>query len=363
MAKGAHPKPMPDQSPQNAAPPPHGARMLHAVEVDGYNAELRAPEGFLGDRASGGAFKAMLEWWRKRLRDVDEDPLGDTPTEAIGRRQLDRLLVEGDPEAAGLVHGVVEEFAQSLAEVARHLLKLEEWRGTERITVGGGMRGSRVGELAIGRTAMLLKGEGIALDLVPIRHGPDQAGLIGGLHLAPPRFLAGQDGAFAVDIGGTNIRAGVVLSRVEEAPDLSRAEVWKSAHWRHGDEDPKRDEAVARLGEMLRDLAREAEREALRLAPFVGVGCPGRIEPDGAIVQGAQNLRGDWESRRFNLPGCLRESVPEIGGHETVVVVHNDAVVQGLSQAPFMQDVERWGVLTIGTGLGNARFSNRRSEG
>jgi hypothetical protein len=24
-----------------------------------------------------------------------------------------------------------------------------------------------------------------------------------------------------------------------------------------------------------------------------------------------------------------------------------------------MQDVERWGVLTIGTGLGNARFSRR----
>jgi hypothetical protein len=27
-----------------------------------------------------------------------------------------------------------------------------------------------------------------------------------------------------------------------------------------------------------------------------------------------------------------------------------------------MQDVERWGVLTIGTGLGNARFTNRRKE-
>jgi hypothetical protein len=26
-----------------------------------------------------------------------------------------------------------------------------------------------------------------------------------------------------------------------------------------------------------------------------------------------------------------------------------------------MDDVEHWGVLTIGTGLGNARFSNRRS--
>jgi hypothetical protein len=30
---------------------------------------------------------------------------------------------------------------------------------------------------------------------------------------------------------------------------------------------------------------------------------------------------------------------------------------------PFMQDVERWGVLTIGTGLGNARFTNRKNNG
>jgi hypothetical protein len=42
--------------------------------------------------------------------------------------------------------------------------------------------------------------------------------------------------------------------------------------------------------------------------------------------------------------------------------MHNDGVVQGLSEIPFMQDVERWGLLTIGTGLGNARFSNRKSE-
>jgi hypothetical protein len=37
-------------------------------------------------------------------------------------------------------------------------------------------------------------------------------------------------------------------------------------------------------------------------------------------------------------------------------------VVQGLSEIPYMQDVERWGILTIGTGLGNARFSNRQSD-
>jgi hypothetical protein len=37
-------------------------------------------------------------------------------------------------------------------------------------------------------------------------------------------------------------------------------------------------------------------------------------------------------------------------------------VAQGLSEVPFMQDVDHWGVLTIGTGLGNARFSNRRKD-
>ncbi len=32
--------------------------------------------------------------------------------------------------------------------------------------------------------------------------------------------------------------------------------------------------------------------------------------------------------------------------------------MQGLSQVPFIGGVERWGVLTVGTGLGNARFTN-----
>jgi hypothetical protein len=36
-----------------------------------------------------------------------------------------------------------------------------------------------------------------------------------------------------------------------------------------------------------------------------------------------------------------------------------DDVVQGLSEVPFMSDVTHWGVLTIGTGLGNARFTMR----
>ena len=65
-------------------------------------------------------------------------------------------------------------------------------------------------------------------------------------------------------------------------------------------------------------------------------------------------------SSRFNLSDCLRAAIPRIAGHETIVLLHNDAVVQGLSEVPYMQEFERWGVLTIGTGLGNARFTNRR---
>jgi len=42
--------------------------------------------------------------------------------------------------------------------------------------------------------------------------------------------------------------------------------------------------------------------------------------------------------------------------------MHNDGVVQGLAEVPFMQDVEHWGVLTIGTGLGNACFANRKGD-
>ncbi len=63
---------------------------------------------------------------------------------------------------------------------------------------------------------------------------------------------------------------------------------------------------------------------------------------------------------QVNLPAQLRDAIPKIGDHETAFLMHNDAVVQGLSEVPFMQDVEHWGVLTIGTGLGNARFTNRK---
>ena len=42
-------------------------------------------------------------------------------------------------------------------------------------------------------------------------------------------------------------------------------------------------------------IERAQTREGFKLAPFIGIGCPGMIEPDGSIDRGAQNLPGNWE--------------------------------------------------------------------
>ena len=340
----------------------HGAARLPSVEVDSFNVELKDDDGFLGDRASKGAFRKILDDLRKPLKKSGDDPLGKKSSGDIGKSELDEALGSDDIAAAALVHSAIEEFAQELAYVTRRFLKMKAWADTERIVVGGGFRQSRVGELAIARTDILLKAEEFKVDLVPIRFHPDDAGLIGTLHLAPSWIFEAHDSILAVDIGGTNIRCGVVETRWKKAPDLSKATVWKSELWRHADDEPTREGAVKRLVKMLKDLIASAEEDGRKLAPFIGIACPGVIDADGSIEKGAQNLPGNWESSKFNLPASLVEAIPEIGDHDTAVLMHNDGVVQGLSEVPFMQDVECWGVLTIGTGLGNARYTNRRKD-
>jgi hypothetical protein len=340
----------------------HGATRLPSVDVDSFNIELKDDEGFLGDRASKGAFRKIFDRWRKPLKKSGEDPFGDEPSDKISKKVLDAILIGDDVEASVVVHSAIEEFAQELAYVTRRFLKTKAWAKTERIVVGGGFRDSRLGELAIGRAEIIIKSEDFKVDMVPIRFHPDDAGLIGCLHLAPSWIFQAHDSILAVDIGGTNIRCGVVETRWKKAPDLSKAAVWKSELWRHADDEPTREGAVKRLAKMLKELIAAADAEGLRLAPFIGIACPGVINEDGTIEKGAQNLPGNWESSKFNLPSSLVEAIPEIGDHDTAVLMHNDGVVQGLSEVPFMLDVDRWGVLTIGTGLGNARFTNRKKE-
>src|SRR6202049_3720555 len=339
----------------------HGATRLPSVDVDSYNIELKDDDGFLGDPASKRASPKLRATPQKPMKKNGEDPLGSKSAEAIGKGTLDEALVGDDIGAAALVHGAIEEFAQELAYVTQRFLKTKAWADTERIVVGGGFRESRVGELAIARTDIILKAEDFKVEMVPIRFDPDDAGLIGCLHLAPSWIFEAHDSILAVDIGGTNIRCGVVETRWKKAPDLSKASVWKFDLWRHANDEPTREGAVKRLVKMLKGLITAADAEGLKLAPFIGIACPGVINEDGSIEKGAQTLPGNWESSKFNLPASLAEAIPQIGDHDTAVLMHNDGVAQGLSEVPFMQDVERWGVLTIGTGLGNARFTNRRN--
>jgi hypothetical protein len=353
---------MSKQSAKSGQLPTHGALVLPSVEVKSYNVEIEDEDGFVGDKAGKAAFWELLDKLRKPLKKAGEDPLGAKPSEEIGKKKLAALLTEGEPEAAGIVQSAVEEFAQQLTKVIRRFLRLKEWRDTECLVIGGGFRASRIGELVIGRTGILLKADGIDVDLEPIRSDPDHAGLIGGAHLLPAWMLKGHDALLAVDVGGTNIRAGLVALNLEKARDLSKARVVESKLWRHGDEEIGREDAVDGLLALLNEMIGRSEKSKLGLAPVIAVGCPGVIHEDGSIARGAQNLPGNWESSRFNLPRSIREGIPAIDEHETMVVMHNDAVVQGLSELPYVQDRRHWGVLTIGTGLGNASFTNRREK-
>ena len=343
-----------------AAPIVHGAAELPAVTIDDYNLEIKDGDGFIGDRACKSAFLDRLDDWRKRVKRNGDDPLGDTPTHDFSKKQLDALFAGDDLVPPALILGAIDDYATAFAGVIQRFMKEDHWKKTERIAIGGGFKQSRIGALAITRTQLLLRAEGIKTELSIIPQHSDDAGLIGAVQLMPPWMMKGHDAIVAVDIGGTNIRTGIVELRQKEEADFSRARVWKSDIWRHADDDPRRGTSIEKLVEMIETLVAKADKAKLVPAPVIGIACPGIIDADGSILRGGQNLPGgNWESEHFNLPEALTKAIPQIGGHDTFVIMHNDAVVQGLSQVPFMQDVEHWAVLTIGTGLGNAHFSNR----
>ncbi len=270
--------------------PTHGAAVLPSVKVDSYNLEVEDEEGFLGDKANRDAFWEILDKWRKPLQ--DQDPLGDKPSEEIGKKKLAALLTDGEPEAAGIVQSAIEDFAQQLALVIRRFVRLKSWRDTECLVIGGGFSGSRIGELAVARAGLLLKADDINVDLELIRSDPDEAGLLGAAHLLPAWMLKGYEGILAVDVGGTNIRAGIVELNLKKATDLSKARVVQSELWRHADEEVKRDDAVEHLAGMLNDMLAWGRKNKIPLAPVIGIGCPGVIHEDGSIARGCAEPAG-----------------------------------------------------------------------
>jgi len=120
----------------------HGATRLPSVDVDSFNLELKDEDGFLGDRASKGAFRKIFDRWRKPLRRTGKDPFGDVPSEDISKKALDQrlLAVIGHRNAkARLLEVIAQQFDQ------RRLVLDDQHAGLDRrglgVTPGGGRAG------------------------------------------------------------------------------------------------------------------------------------------------------------------------------------------------------------------------------
>ncbi|WP_045835837.1 ROK family protein [Hyphomicrobium sp. 99] len=341
----------------------HGMSLLQGVRIDCYNSMLRDGDGFLGDRANKGAFQERIREWRAIFGRASEDPLSALPTEGpIPKSELDVLLLTGNFKERAVIHSAIDDFAGAFVSVVQSFLELKEWSGTERIVVGGGFIDSVIGKLAIGRAQAILFSRGPAPDLRIISNHPDEAGLVGAAYMLPAEMLKEFNAFLAIDIGGTNVRCGIVKYKLYKDGSVEKTKARSVNLWRHGDEDVSRNDIVARITLSLLELEKRAAKSRLRLAPFVCAGCPGLIGPDGSIRSGTQNLPGNWDGDEFHLGEALEAEVPQIAGNKTEVIIHNDAVIQGLSERPAMRDCRNWAVLTIGTGLGNAHFSNLQVE-
>lgn len=354
MTSNLHPFASGDQS----APPVHGARHTERVSIDSYSLELEDSQGLVGDQASQTAFRQVLKDWQTALERAGLSPFGSLDVDELGNDELDRIASEGDNEAARALALSINEFSERLCYVIGRFMRHGQWSGVERIVIGGGFKESAIGRLAIRQTQRRLAAQGSRVELRALRHQADDGGLVGWAALHPHGPPA--QAFLAVDIGGTNVRCGIVepVGALGGA-DVPDARVVKREKWRHADGDAPQNDLVEGIVEMLLRLMAHANEHRILLLPFIGIGCPGVIRRDGSIERGAQNLPGDWERASFHLPRRIAENIPAIANAKTLVLMHNDAVVQGLSELPFTLDIRRWAVLTIGTGLGNASFTNQ----
>ena len=64
--------------------------------------------------------------------------------------------------------------------------------------------------------------------------------------------------------------------------------------------------------------------------------------------------KGASDSPCTTVASCSRTE----GWPPPSVLLHDTTVVQGLSEAPFEKGGAHWGVVTLGSRIGNARFTN-----
>jgi glucokinase len=140
--------------------------------------------------------------------------------------------------------------------------------------------------------------------------------------------------AVGVDLGGTNIKAGVCDADGRVSAKLSIAT--------EGERGPER--VLDRIAEAARSAA---ERAGLRLSDVeaVGVGAPGTMDFEAGVVTIAPNLPG-WRDVR------LREGVARRLGVTTVIENDANAAAFGEYWAGAGADADPMVLFTLGTGVG-----------
>jgi glucokinase len=149
--------------------------------------------------------------------------------------------------------------------------------------------------------------------------------------------------AAAIDLGGTNIKAALV-----DQDGFSYAPYFAPTGDDHSPE-----AVIGRLVEVVESLrASAAEQEESKIIG-VGLGCPGGVYPDRAVVSQSPNFPG-WHDVNLRAPLEERLALP--------VLLENDANVAALAEyrLGIGRGVNSMILMTLGTGIGGGVILNGR---
>ncbi len=319
------------------------------------------------ERVKGNGFEVeILGHSASGIRDIDPDnpelKMADLASaDALSRYTeradaVDTLLswVRGGREDEK-VRAALLKMGENLGRIIERLMDWSYWRNTEKVFIGGGLSEGASGDVLIRQAEKhLSKVLDISVDLRKIHYHPAVAGLVGSTYFLP-REVKGEP-SLTVDLGGGNLRTGLITS--VPGPEQDPVHYSKLLNWRKLNLDRK--SLVNLIAREILDCLKIGKEIGLKISKFGGLAIPALIDEEGYVIGKDRNLPGDWTSPGFHLPSILEAEIEEKGFESIKFIARNDVVCQGLSEIPFIEGVKEWGVLTVGTGLGNARFRNRK---
>ncbi len=249
------------------------------------------------------------------------------------------------------------KMGQNLGRVLERLTNWSYWKNTEEVFIGGGLSEGVSGDILIREAkSYLSKNKENSIELKKIHYHPSVAGLIGTTYFLPQKVRG--DTILAVDLGGGNLRTGLITS----TPNMKETLVHYTnlLNWRTLDLDKK--SLVDLIVQEVLDCLKVGKQLDIKISEYGGIAIPALLDDEGFITGKDRNLPGDWTKTDFHMPSIIENKIKERGFKPMKFIAQNDVVCQGLSELPFMQDVKEWGILTVGTGLGNARFRTHKTR-